>query len=376
MNRILFLLPSLAGGGAERATLTLAEGFAKRGWDAAVVCATATGPLLGYVPKNVELIDLGAGRILLSLPKLVQLLRSRPDSVVFSMMSHMSVMALAARLLIRHRGPVIVNEVARLVDGRDHQSRVKWFTLLRVMRWLFPSADRVVAVSDSILGELESAIPGIAPIAQMIPPPVNLALVAKRSTEPVAQAWLAVPRERPVILGVGRLSFEKGFDLLIAALRLLHDSGGRQRLILAGDGADAAALKVQAARLGLTDDIDFLGYVDNPWSLMAAADMVVVPSRVEGFCLVLVEAMSLGRQVVAARFGSSALDILENGRLGELADAGDQVSLAQAITRAFAAPRPAEVLRAAACRFEAERVITDYVTLAKSLPQRVGRGVS
>jgi glycosyltransferase involved in cell wall biosynthesis len=371
MKPILFLLPSLAGGGGERSVLTLAEGFANKGWDVGIVCATATGSLRDHVPTNVELVDLGSGRVLLALPKLVQLLRARPDSIVFSSMSHMSVVALlAARVLTRHRAPVIVQEVARLVDGRDHQSRVKWQVLLRVMRWLYSRADCIVAVSESIRLELEAEIPAISPLVHVIPSPVNLALAAERGTEPVAHAWLAAPRERPVIFGAGRLSPEKGFDLLIAALRKLHDSGGRQRLILAGGGMEANALKAQAARLGLAEDIDFLGHVDNPWSLMASADLVVAPSRTEGFCLVLVEAMSLGSQVVAARFGSSALDILENGRLGELAEAGDPASLAQAVSRALAAPRPPETLRAAAGRFEAAHIISEYADLALSLQKR------
>jgi glycosyltransferase involved in cell wall biosynthesis len=371
MNSILFLLPSLAGGGGERSVLTLAEGFVKRNWKVAIICATATGPLRGQIPKNVELIDLGAGRVLSALPRLARVLRERPDSVVFSSMSHMSAVALiAGRILSRHQGPMIVQEVARLVDGRDHQSRVKWFVLRHVMRRLFSRADCIVAVSDSIRLELEAAIPAVSPLVRVIPSPVNLALAAARGTELVTHAWLTGPRERPVIFGAGRLSPEKGFDLLIAALRRLHDAGGRQRLILAGMGAEANALKAQAARLGLAEDIDFLGHVDNPWSLMTAADLVVVPSRAEGFCLVLVEAMSLGSQVVAARFGSSALDILDNGCLGELAEAGDPAALAEAITRAFDAPRLPEALRAGADRFEAERIISDYADLAAFLQER------
>ena len=100
---------------------------------------------------------------------------------------------------------------------------------------------------------------------------------------------------------------------------------------------------------------------------MAAADLLVVPSRAEGFCLTLVEAMSLGCQVVSTRFGSSALDILDDGRLGELAPTDDPAALAQAISRSLAAPRPQDELRAAARRFDSAKIVEDYVALAAAL---------
>jgi glycosyltransferase involved in cell wall biosynthesis len=368
MSNILFLIPSLAGGGEERVVLTLAQGFAERGWNVTIGCATAQGPLRAHVPESVELIDMHSPRVLRALPSLVRILRAHPDSIVFAGMNHMCVVTLlAARVLTRHAGPVIVHEAARLDAGRDHESRFKWRILLAFMRWLYPLADSVVTSSESVRAELEASISGLETLNTLIPIPANLTLAAERGAHPATHPWLSANRERPVILGVGRLSPEKGFDLLVAALRHLHDAGGRQRLLVAGGGDEAPALKAQAERLGLSEDIDFLGHVDNPWSLMAAADLLVVPSRAEGFCLALVEAMSLGCQVVSTRFGSSALDILDNGRLGELAPTDEPAALAQAISRSFAAPRPQTELRAAARRFDAATIVADYITLATSL---------
>jgi glycosyltransferase involved in cell wall biosynthesis len=196
---------------------------------------------------------------------------------------------------------------------------------------------------------------------------VNLSLAAAHGAQPTGHPWLSDDRQRPVILGAGRLSPEKGFDLLISALRQLHDAGGRQRLLIAGGGDQAPQLRAQAEKLGIGEDVAFLGHVDNPWSFMAGADVLVVPSRAEGFCLALVEAMSLGCQVVSTRFGSSALDILDNGRLGELAPTDDPAALAQAISRSLAAPRPQDELRAAARRFDSARIVEDYVALATAL---------
>ena len=368
MSSILFLIPSLAGGGEERVVLTLAQGFAERGWKVAICCAQAQGPLRAHVPRNVELIDMHSPRVSRTLPSLVRVLRAHPDSVVFAGMNHMCVVTLlAARVLTHHAGPVIVHEAARLDAGREHESRFKWQMLLLCMRWLYPLADSVVVGSASVRAELEANISGLQEISTLIPLPVNLALAAERGAHPATHPWLSANRERPVILGVGRLSPEKGFDLLIAALRRLHDAGGRQHLLIAGAGNEAPQLKAQAERLGLSEHIDFLGHVDNPWSLMGAADLLVVPSRAEGFCLTLVEAMSLGCQVVSTRFGSSALDILDDGRLGELAPTDDPAALAQAISRSLAAPRPQDELRAAARRFDSAKIVEDYVALAAAL---------
>lgn len=142
------------------------------------------------------------------------------------------------------------------------------------------------------------------------------------------------------LLAVGRLSYYKGFDVLLDAMALLRDRlrGGLPRLLLVGDGEHAGRLREHAGRLALHDLIRFTGAVDD-MALLAAyasADAFVLPSldRSEAFGLVLLEAMRAGLPVIASRIaGSGVIDVVADGVNGELVPPGDAAALADVLAR-------------------------------------------
>lgn len=102
----------------------------------------------------------------------------------------------------------------------------------------------------------------------------------------------------PIFLAVGRLSYEKGSDRLLEACKLLKNAGYPFTLWLVGDGPEREKLMKQASDLGLNDQVSFLGFQTNPYPYMKSADVIVTPSRYEGFSTVVTEAMILGKSVV------------------------------------------------------------------------------
>jgi len=109
--------------------------------------------------------------------------------------------------------------------------------------------------------------------------------------------------ELPTILAAGRLSREKGFDILVEALHLLAGKQRYFKCLIAGDGPEKASLSALRDNLGLGDKIDFLGYVRDIAPLMKTCDLLVLPSRHEGLPLSLLEAMASGLPVVASAVG-------------------------------------------------------------------------
>ena len=108
-----------------------------------------------------------------------------------------------------------------------------------------------------------------------------------------------VSRPEPVtLLTVGRLSYEKGNDRLLEACKMLMDAGHAFKLWLVGDGPEREMLMKQASDLELDDQISFLGFQENPYPYMRSADVIVTPSRYEGFSTVVSEALILGKPVV------------------------------------------------------------------------------
>ena len=143
----------------------------------------------------------------------------------------------------------------------------------------------------------------------------------------------APPRDDPPwrLIAVGRASPEKGFDVLLDALHIARREGTDVTLEIVGDGPDRAALEARSAQLGLVDAVRFVGPLARAdlYERMAAAHAVVVPSRREGLGLVAVEALALGRPVIASRVGGLS-EVVTPGT-GILVAPADQAALARAL---------------------------------------------
>jgi glycosyltransferase involved in cell wall biosynthesis len=178
-----------------------------------------------------------------------------------------------------------------------------------VFRELARTAARVIAVSEAVATTLRQFdIPGNR--IAVVPNGVDLSRFADPiDVDRVRKELGCAPTER-IVLGVGRLAPEKGFDVLIEAFSALTAPLSDVRLILVGDGPDAAALRAQAEQNAAR--IDFLGHRTDIVSLLAVADLVVVPSRQEGQGIVPLEAMAAGRAVVASRVGGLIESIVDD----------------------------------------------------------------
>ena len=157
---------------------------------------------------------------------------------------------------------------------------------------------------------------------------------------------------RPYVLAIGRHVAQKGFDVLLRAMSRLRDRGQACDLILAGDGAEHAALRALAAELHLEASVVFPGRVDHrkAMSLFAGCTIFVLPSRHEPFGIVNLEAMAHARPIVASRVGGVP-EIVSNDENGLLVPPGDADALADALGRLLAD----EALRARLGRAGRER---------------------
>ncbi|MEQ1890172.1 MAG: glycosyltransferase [Alphaproteobacteria bacterium] len=145
---------------------------------------------------------------------------------------------------------------------------------------------------------------------------------------PAPRELFSTPGDAPLLLAMGRLHFNKGFDVLLAAMVQLPGV----YLWLGGEGPEEPALRAQAARLQLSGRVRFLGWRDDGPALMAAADVLVCPSRLEPRGNVVIEAWAQGIPVAATRArGPEAL--IQDGVTGVLADCEDADALASAIRR-------------------------------------------
>ena len=146
-----------------------------------------------------------------------------------------------------------------------------------------------------------------------------------------ARRKLGLPREAPVVLGVGRLCEQKGFDVLVETARLLARVGDPGHYAILGDGPEERSLRMQISAAGLEDRFDLPGHVDDVDAWYAACDVVVMPSRWEGMPYVLLEAKAAGRPTVISKV-SGMEEFVCNGEDGLLVPSANPQALAHALS--------------------------------------------
>jgi glycogen(starch) synthase len=185
------------------------------------------------------------------------------------------------------------------------------------------SADWVAACSEATLRTAREAVPEITLKSSVI---YNGREMPDTERAPVAF-------EPPVVLCIGRLVDEKGFDLVVRAFPSVLNSFPRAQLIICGDGPARPVLEGQVAQLGLASAVKFIGWVkpDAVAELLNSCSLVIIPSRwEEPFCLVALEAALMGRAVVATRVGGLP-EVVVDRETGILVEKENSAAMAEAI---------------------------------------------
>jgi glycosyltransferase involved in cell wall biosynthesis len=175
---------------------------------------------------------------------------------------------------------------------------------------------------------------------------------------PLDHPWFH-PGAPPVVLGVGRLSKQKDFPLLLRAfaeVRRVREA----RLLILGEGEERSSLATMIEALGLDADAALPGFVQNPFAYMARAAVFVLSSAWEGSPGALIQALACGAPVVATDCESGPREILQGGRFGRLVPTGDVTALAAAILATLDEPRRA-VPEEAWYRFSQDAAVDGYL---------------
>jgi glycosyltransferase involved in cell wall biosynthesis len=359
-GRLAIVARSLGGGGgAERAMVNLARAFARRGHRVDLVLRCREGHFLREVPPAVRVVDLRARSGLLATLRIARYLRrARPDAMLVTGLYTNIAALLGLRLAGTGTRTVISvqNHLSTQVAGDPTLKLVP-----AASRRLFPRADRIVAVSQGVADDMGRCLGVPAERVTTIHNPLVSSRLAERKAEPPSHAWLR-DGGPPLVLGMGKLRPQKDFATLIRAFALVR-ARRPVRLLIGGEGPERSALLRLARELGVADDVDLPGFLDNPYACMARAAVFVLSSAWEGLPSVLVEAMACGCAVVSTDCPSGPAEILEQGRYGPLVPVRDPVALAEAIARTLEQPPDPAGLIARASAFSEEGAAEAYEAL-------------
>lgn len=357
-DRLLVVVPSLAGGGAERVAVELSAEFARRGHEVALAVFSNSGVLLPAVDGQVDVVVLEGREPWGHCRALARLIRLLRPVAVLSLLSHTNVITAAACLLSRVRCRLVCSEHACLSRTIVEYGGWRLHLTKLLLHGALRACDRVVVVSDGVGEDLERTLRLPKRRICRIYNPVLSERLLEAIREPVQHPWLGAGGP-PLIVAAGRLTPQKDYPTLLRAFAILR-ARRQARLLILGDGECRHALLAEIQRDGLVDCVQLAGYVSNPLPYMAAASVFVLSSRFEGLGNVLIEAMACGTAVVATDCPSGPAEILEGGRWGRLVPVGDGPALASAIEAALDDRTPSDVRQRAAA-FSVNAAATQYL---------------
>lgn len=359
IKRIGIFIPSLEGGGVQRAMLNLAKSLVTRGYGVDLVLVKARGPFLNKIPKGVRLVDLGASRALFSLPKFVSYLQKNTPDAIISSQTHINAAAILAVWISRVKTRLMVTEQEDLlVAVKKHQNFKEKFRPL-IVRWLYPFADCVVGISRGVANDIAIITQGKLKHIHMINNPYDLEDIQNKTETFVDHPWFS-QEKIPIIVAVGRLVQQKDYATLLKAFAILR-SRMPAHLVILGEGVERAKIENLITSLGISEDVSMPGFVENPFAFMAQANLFVLSSAWEGFANVLVEAMACGTPVVSTDCPSGPAEILDGGKYGRLVPVGDPEALAEALFQEYNDPHDSQMLKQRATDFSIERILPQYL---------------
>jgi glycosyltransferase involved in cell wall biosynthesis len=383
--RVLHVLGGTEFGGAIWVVQSYVEALMEQGC-AVTICATAdrvtdlfrrAGCEIIEIPEMVRAID--PRRDAIAVAKLARICRRRRFDVVHT---HTSKGGIVGRAAARLAGVPIILHTAHGFAFHERSSRRSMALYVTLERLAARWSDRIITVSEFHREWALSLGIGSPEKVVTIHNGISRARLAVSRSAADVRREFGLAADDLVIASIGRLAPGKGLEDLVVALPEIRRSQPRARLLLAGDGPLRPELEAQVRGSGLEGFVHLPGFREDVGDLLMAADLVAAPSLREGLSISVLEAMAMGRPIVATTIGSNR-ELIEDGVSGLLIPPDDAPALAAAVSSLLGDPdRAARFGNAARDRFEAgftERAMKDavwnlYATLLEERERETAAG--
>lgn len=376
MHKVLFLSYDLKDGGSPQVLSNILNHLNRDEFDPVLVTYSEARvfPIPAGITEHILQVQ-GGGSLFQKLKanlkaifRLQRVLRQEEPEIAVGMGGMTNWGLILATKMARSKTAVIIGE-----HGTDalkyREDRMSSIIVSLLNKFLYPLADRIVAISDGVREYLVRNLK--LPEGKIVPihNPVDIERIQKLSQEPVDEPWLRDKGE-PIVLWVGRIAAIKGLDILIRAFeQVLREID--VRLVIVGEGSEEVKIRDLVKRKGLQEKVRFAGFQSNPYRYMSRSSVFAFSSLSEGFGMVLVEAMACGLPVVSTDCFAGPNEILQNGNCGILVPVGDADALAKGIVRILTNPQLREQLISAAAQrvadFEAPSVVASYELLFREV---------
>tara|TARA_R110000782_G_scaffold78276_9_gene155582 strand:+ start:13368 stop:14504 length:1137 start_codon:yes stop_codon:yes gene_type:complete len=342
MTDLAILNYSLEGTGTVAKSIEIATATRINNIETEIWAIFTQGKLRKHVPADCPVVSIGTERkfrtrgigLMMHIPALARTIKDRKPKILMSAGNHFHIAAWLALKLSGQRRRTIF--ITRASNSSQRQGRPPLHPLVIIQNWMkYAGADKIVSVCEELSEEIRCAVPRKSVLT--IANGVDVERVLRLRKEKMEHFFFKdanAPDKAPVIVTMGRLSRQKGFDLLIKAIAALPEKINA-KLIIIGEGPDPVRIRLKklATALNVEKKIDFYGYCSNPFPLISQADIFVCSSRWEGASNTLMEALLCDVGIVATNCPTGNREIINNVGRGTLAENNNYRSISESIIK-------------------------------------------
>lgn len=327
MIKVLIFAQHLNGGGAERVLVNYLSQLDYTRFQVTLVLAQKLGVFIDLVPKQVKVVSLNKRKTMFCLPSLRQLIIKLNPDVVYSTLIRTSIILSLAITGLSNKPKLILRSPnsPKLLSENKQSNALQEFLLKRA----YQAADLVIAQTKEMAIELEHYYALEKNKVQVVLNPVNKKLIDSlllNQASPFDSNYINV-------VAAGRLTKQKGFDILISSFADVVNLNPKFRLHIIGEDVDnqLSSLITLAKCLKIESFVTFHGFQLNPYTYFKFCDLYVLSSRWEGLPNTVLENLYLQKPIVATRCISFMEDIINNGQNGWLVDVDNEEMITRAI---------------------------------------------
>jgi glycosyltransferase involved in cell wall biosynthesis len=329
-NTCYILLPNLDAGGAERVTITIARLLHKEGYNIEFVnLGGGDGEMLSWIEPEFRMTSFGCSRVLNAIPKLCTFMKSHPDGVYFASREHVNIVGIISAIISRRKIVVRIPNMPRNVLTHGIAG-LKMRIIKQLNQYLLRSAKMIIAQNDEMRDQLLSYynLPDGKVVAINNPVDKDFVIAsANGSTNPFDNGSVA-------FLAACTVDYRKGIDVLMQAWPKVKAAVPNAHMYIAGRNTSDYAIDLMKRAADLPD-FTFLGFQSNPYPLLKHCDVFVLPSRMEGFPNVVLEAMCFNRPIAATTCVDVIKKIIVPNKNGFYCDVENADSLADCMISAY-----------------------------------------
>ncbi len=329
IDQLTFFLSSLEGGGIQRATMRLIRELIRREVFISLVVINGTGVIRKEVPAGCKLVDLQCKRTRFAFTSLLQYLQREQPVYGISSQTHLNVLLIFLRILSGYPKHLVVREHNTFIVENIRKGKFAERIRPVLIRLFYPFSSKFVVVSESIALSVKKYACYKKPI-QVIHNGVSLTELQELAKQPLDYLKVNTLNYEKLVISMGRLSNQKNFSMLLYAFAQLNDTFPA-RLIILGEGEERDKLEALRLNLHLEKTVELPGFLDNPFPLLAQADLFVLSSRWEGFSNVVLEALACGVPVVTTDCPGGPAEILKDLPFARVVRQNEPQAMAAAI---------------------------------------------